>query len=222
MPGRRARRLQDAAPVSARPIVRIPEHGRFPERPPSEQFHFAPERPATEAEFMAAYAKVRDRRRPDARPGGPHLRLRDRRQRQLRLTGRPDACRAGKPRGRSRPRSATTSSSTPTPSACWPRTATPTCRRWRDTLSQSAGSRRPGDGAQDRSAATHDRVLPHRALRLGRARQACQVHRGGVGVHAVLLDRDIGPLLQTQKLLDSVVFARAQGHARRLPRPSSR
>ncbi len=35
---------------------------------------------------------------------------------------------------------------------------------------------------------------------------------GGVGLHAALLDRDIGPLLQTQKLVDSVVFARSRGH----------
>jgi hypothetical protein len=33
----------------------------------------------------------------------------------------------------------------------------------------------------------------------------------GVGIHALNLDIDIGPLLQTQKLLDSVVFARAKG-----------
>jgi hypothetical protein len=35
---------------------------------------------------------------------------------------------------------------------------------------------------------------------------------GGMGIHATLLDRDIGPLLQTQKLLDSVLFARMKGH----------
>jgi hypothetical protein len=35
---------------------------------------------------------------------------------------------------------------------------------------------------------------------------------GGVGVHAAVLDRDLGPLLQTQKLLDSVVFIRGRGH----------
>jgi hypothetical protein len=39
---------------------------------------------------------------------------------------------------------------------------------------------------------------------------------GGMGIHAALLDRDIGPLLQTQKLLDSVVFARAKGYRRPL------
>ncbi len=33
----------------------------------------------------------------------------------------------------------------------------------------------------------------------------------GLGIHAILLDVDIGPLLQAQKLLDSVAFARRQG-----------
>jgi len=35
----------------------------------------------------------------------------------------------------------------------------------------------------------------------------------GLGVHALNLDVDIGPLLQTQKLLDSVLFARRKGFA---------
>ena len=35
---------------------------------------------------------------------------------------------------------------------------------------------------------------------------------GGVGVHAAVLDRDLGPLLQTQKLIDSVTFIRSKGH----------
>jgi len=34
---------------------------------------------------------------------------------------------------------------------------------------------------------------------------------GGMGTHTLVLDRDVGPLLQTQKLLDSVLFARAKG-----------
>jgi hypothetical protein len=33
---------------------------------------------------------------------------------------------------------------------------------------------------------------------------------GGIGIHAVVLDRDIGPLLQVQKLLNSVRFARGK------------
>jgi hypothetical protein len=40
--------------------------------------------------------------------------------------------------------------------------------------------------------------------------------RGGIGIHAAVLDRDIGPLLQTQKLLDSVLFARMKGYAKPL------
>jgi hypothetical protein len=35
----------------------------------------------------------------------------------------------------------------------------------------------------------------------------------GLGIHALNLDLDVGPLLQTQKLLDSVVFARTRGYA---------
>ncbi len=36
--------------------------------------------------------------------------------------------------------------------------------------------------------------------------------QGGIGIHAAVLDRDIGPLLQTQKLLNSVIYARAKGY----------
>ena len=39
---------------------------------------------------------------------------------------------------------------------------------------------------------------------------------GGMSIHAAVLDRDIGPLLQTQKLLDSVVYARANGYKQTL------
>jgi hypothetical protein len=35
----------------------------------------------------------------------------------------------------------------------------------------------------------------------------------GLGVHALNLDLDIGPMLQTEKLLDSVIFARRKGVA---------
>ena len=34
----------------------------------------------------------------------------------------------------------------------------------------------------------------------------------GLAIHAMNLDLDVGPLLQTQKLLDSIVFARKQGY----------
>jgi hypothetical protein len=40
--------------------------------------------------------------------------------------------------------------------------------------------------------------------------------QGGMGIHAAVLDRDIGPLLQTQKLLDSVLFAKTKGTTRPL------
>jgi hypothetical protein len=43
-----------------------------------------------------------------------------------------------------------------------------------------------------------------------------QTTPGGIGIHAAILDRDIGPLLQTRKLLDSVQFARSKGLTRPL------
>src|SRR5215469_13770370 len=38
----------------------------------------------------------------------------------------------------------------------------------------------------------------------------------GLGVHALNLDLDVGPMLQTQKLLDSIVFVRRKGFSRPL------
>ncbi len=38
----------------------------------------------------------------------------------------------------------------------------------------------------------------------------------GIGVHALNLDIDIGPLLQTQKLMDSVIFAKRSGYKKPL------
>ena len=38
---------------------------------------------------------------------------------------------------------------------------------------------------------------------------------GGMGIHAAVLDRDIGPLLQTQKLLDSSCSRKLRATARR-------
>jgi hypothetical protein len=41
--------------------------------------------------------------------------------------------------------------------------------------------------------------------------EALATTQKGLGVHALNLDIDLGPLLQTQKLLDSIVFARRKG-----------
>jgi hypothetical protein len=43
--------------------------------------------------------------------------------------------------------------------------------------------------------------------------------RGGWGVHAAALDVDLGPLLQVQKLIDSVQFARSKGYTGSLSAP---
>jgi hypothetical protein len=42
---------------------------------------------------------------------------------------------------------------------------------------------------------------------------------GGVGIHAIVLDKDIGPVVQVQKLLNSVKFARMKGYDRPLAAP---
>lgn len=58
----------------------------------------------------------------------------------------------------------------------------------------------------------HSRTVPVRwseHVRLGRTPK-------GLALHALNLDIDIGPLLQTQKLLDSVLFARRKGVTRSL------
>ncbi len=42
---------------------------------------------------------------------------------------------------------------------------------------------------------------------------------GGMGIHAIVLDIDIGPVVQTQKLLNSVQFARMKGYRTPLTAP---
>jgi hypothetical protein len=39
-----------------------------------------------------------------------------------------------------------------------------------------------------------------------------QTTRAGVGIHAALFDIDLGPLLQTEKLAESMAFAKSKGH----------
>ncbi len=57
------------------------------------------------------------------------------------------------------------------------------------------------------------RSIPHRWSEYDRvAKHTAQ----GLGIHAVLLDVDIGPLLQVQKLANSLQFARAKGYGAEL------
>ena len=52
------------------------------------------------------------------------------------------------------------------------------------------------------------RALPHSWAKYDEVAKGTQK---GWGIHAAVLDIDVGPLLQVQKLLDSVLFARAKG-----------
>jgi hypothetical protein len=59
----------------------------------------------------------------------------------------------------------------------------------------------------------YSRSVPHQWSAIDKL---AKTTRGGWGIHAVVLDIDLGPLVQTQKLLTSVHFARMKHHARPL------
>ena len=193
------------------PIVRIPGMADFLSAA-SEQFHFAPERPATEAGFMAAYAKV-------ATAAGL---TRDQAVRiyafetggngsydsQAGLT--PPRRKGARPISPAMGYNQLLNTNTIGLLAA---NGDAYLQALANTLSQSAGPRRP---AMERKIEALRRMIAFcRTVPYAwnEHDKLAKFTRGGVGVHAVLLDRDIGPLLQTQKLLDSVVFARARGHA---------
>jgi hypothetical protein len=74
-------------------------------------------------------------------------------------------------------------------------------------------------GVDRRSALDHKIALLRRLIAFSRTvpndwneQDRLAKTRGGMGIHAAVLDRDIGPLLQVQKLLDSIRFARIKGH----------
>jgi hypothetical protein len=46
----------------------------------------------------------------------------------------------------------------------------------------------------------------------GEHEKLAQTKRAGVGIHAALFDIDLGPFLQTQKLVESLTFAKSKGH----------
>ena len=121
-----------------------------------------------------------DGRRAHQGTGGPHLRVRDRRQRHLRRPGRH---RRQQPQGR--PADLAGDGLQPVAQHQLREPARRARRQVRRRLEQVrsraqwSGSR--GDGAQDRRAEEDDRVQPHRAGRLERARQARQDDGGRQG-----------------------------------------
>jgi hypothetical protein len=54
---------------------------------------------------------------------------------------------------------------------------------------------------------TYSRTVPHKWSEFDRLAKTTP---GGIGIHAAILDRDIGPLLQVHKLANSLRFARAK------------
>jgi hypothetical protein len=193
------------------PIVRIPSMGDFLSAA-VEQFRFTPERPRSEAEFMQAYARV-------ATAGGL---TRDQAVRiyafetggngtydvQSGLTvPRRKGARAISPAvGYNQLLNTNTIGLLAANGDVYMQTLA-------ETLAQSSGSRR--QALQQKIDALQRMIVFCRSVPYAwnEHDKLAKFTRGGVGVHAMLLDRDIGPLLQTQKLLDSVVFARNRGHS---------
>lgn len=88
------------------------------------------------------------------------------------------------------------------------------------TLKASAATRSASErAALERKIATLQKMIAFTRTvpnRWGEHDKLAKTTPGGMGTHALLLDRDVGPLLQTQKLLDSVLFARAKGRSQPL------
>src|SRR5262249_16897069 len=73
----------------------------------------------------------------------------------------------------------------------------------------------PAKLAMDRKIEGLKRMIAYtRSGRKPRSEQerVAKARVGGVGIHAAVLDIDLGPLLQVQKLTDSVRFARGKGY----------
>jgi hypothetical protein len=84
----------------------------------------------------------------------------------------------------------------------------------------AAAARLPGD---EKRALESKIAIVHKMIEFSRSvpddwnqHEALAGTQKGLGIHAMNLDLDVGPLLQTQKLLDSVVFARKKGYGETL------
>jgi hypothetical protein len=205
-PGYRAPRRDPRAP-----IVRIPHMSDFLAAA-SEQFHFAPERPRSEAEFMQAYARV-------ATAAGL---TRDQAVRIYAFetggNGTYDV-QAGltTPRRKgARPISPAVGYNqllNTNTIGLLAANGDAFMQALANALPQSAGPQRQAMERKIealRRMIVFCRTVPYA---WNEHDKLAKFTRGGVGVHAALLDRDLGPLLQTQKLLDSVAFARGKGYA---------
>ena len=77
----------------------------------------------------------------------------------------------------------------------------------------------PARKAMDHKIAVLKQMVAFTRIGAGRmvgAREARPTRRRAGRMHAMVLDIDVGPLLQTHKLLTSVIFARAKGYTRPL------
>jgi hypothetical protein len=197
----------------SRPVFRIPVVADFL-KAAAEQFRFAPERPKSEVEFKQAYAKVAAAagltREQAVRIYAFETGGNGTYDVQAGLTSRRKGARAISPAmGYNQLLNTNTVS-----------LLAEHGDRFVTTLQESAGQLAGGERkrlehkiAALRKMIAFSRTVPNK---WGEQDKLAKTTPGGVGVHALVLDRDIGPLLQTQKLLDSVEFARMKGYTQPL------
>jgi hypothetical protein len=199
---------------------------RDPERPPvpiptipeflaaaKEQYNFVPDRPKTEAEFKQAYAKV-------AKGAGLT------REQAVRIyafetggNGEYDT-----QAGLTSNRNAKPISPAIGYNQLLSTNSVSLLAGYGDKFLTTLGSAAAGMVAADRKAMDRKIAVLQKMVAFSRSvpnswsehDKLAKFTEGGKGIHAAILDRDIGPLLQTQKLLNSVVYAKAKGFSRPL------
>ena len=179
-------------------------------------FQLVPQPPATKSISSAPMPRGAGRR-PDARTGGARLRVRNRRQRQSRHAVGTGVL-AASPRDLDCDRLQSAADHQQRRPA---RRAGPRIYPRRAKGSDLVGCGAAGDGAQDRGAEADGGGGQVGARRMVAAREDRHTPQGWA-MHAMVLDIDVGPLLQTHKLLTSVLFARLKGYTRHSPPPNSR
>ena len=199
---------------------------RDPERPPvpvptipeflaaaKEQYNFVPDRPKTEAEFKQAYAKA-------AKGAGLT------REQAVRIY----AFETGG-NGEYDTQAGLTSNKNAKPispaigyNQLLSTNSVSLLAKHGDKLLTALSSTAAGQVAIDRKAMDRKIAVLQKMIAFSRSvpnswnehDKLAKFTEGGKGIHAAILDRDIGPLLQTQKLLDSVMYAKTKGFQRPL------
>ena len=196
-------------PPSTRPYVPVVADFLAAAR---EEFKFVPRQPQSETEFKRAYGQVALAAGLNKATNRPHLQLRGRRQRRLRRAGRTRTRQVGA-RDHHRARLQ------PIAGDEFGRGR----RRERPPFREGSAGAGRGAARPERAALESKIAILRKMIGVARSvpdawneHQALAGTSKGLAIHALNLDVDIGPYLQTQKLMDSVVFARRKGFAETL------